>query len=183
MKKLILIIISIVLISGCIENYNPYQREFAGVKLNFRANLNEAEKISVYPDEKTLRDVILNDVVEEIGIAYIPNETENSFYLAASYELAYKLTIINKYYFNRVKIIDSIPLNLSSDAFDIASEEKPIILLLGPPKANATAVETFADGHVVIAEGKSFKEVNVTYNDLDLAVDKILLVLMKEINS
>jgi len=183
MKKVILIIILMIFIAGCIEKpHNPYQKEFAGILLNFRANLDEAENISIHPDEKTLRDVLLNSNLEEIGIAYIDNETENAFYLAASYELAYKLTIINKYYFNKVKFIDSIPINSTSDAFDMAKEEKPIILLLGPSKTNSTGVETFSNGHVIIAKGKSFAEVNRTYTDLDLAVDKILLVLMKENN-
>jgi len=178
MKKLILLI-TLIFISGCIEKpHNPYQKEFAGLLLNFRANLDEAENISVYPDEKTLKDILLSDVVEEIGIAYIANETENAFYLAASYELAYKLTIINKYYFNKVKPIDSISINISSDAFDIAMEEKPIILLLGPSKTNVTAVT--ARNYVIMAEGGNFTEINRTYTNLDLSVDKILLVLMKD---
>ena len=187
MKKSILLVILALIVLGAFfiflvistENLSSFQIKFAGVILNFRANLTEAENISVYPDEKTLRDIILNDNVKEIGVAYIPNETENSYYLAASYELAYKLTIINRHYFNKVKTIDSIPLNSSSDAFDMASEIKPIILLLGPTKANITSVEIYPQGYVIMAKGESFQEVNRNYTDLDLAVDKILLVLMK----
>ena len=181
MKKLILLIILIIFISCCTgTSNNPYQKEFAGLKLNFRANLDEAEKIPVYPNETTLRDVILNNNVEEIGIAFIPNESENSYYLAASYELAYKLTVINKYYFNRVKPIDSIPVNSSLEALAISTPQKPMIMLIGPSKTNSTLVNVV--GYFITAQGRSFEEIDKSYNDLDLSVDKILLVLMKEIS-
>lgn len=182
MKKIILLIALIIIVSGCIESppHNPYQKEFAGLKLNFRANLDEAEKIPVYPNETTLRDVILNNNVEEIGIAFIPNESENSYYLAASFELAYKLTIINKYYFNRVKPIDSIPVNSSLEALSASTNQKPMIMLIGPSKTNLTLVNVV--GYFITAQGRSFEEVDKSYNDLDLSVDKILLVLMKEIS-
>lgn len=177
MKKIILLTLLVIFISGCVEPYNPFQREFAGIKLNFRANLDEARNVPVYSNETSLRDVILNENVEEIGLAYIPNDTVNSFYLAASYELAYKLTVINKYYFNKTKPIDSIPVNSSSEALFMASVQKPIIMLLGPSETNSTLVnvsESFIE-----VQGKSFDETNRTYNDLDLATDKLLLVLME----
>jgi len=176
MKKIFGLIILTILISGCLFR-DPYRREFAGVTLNFRSNLNEAEKVSLYPNEETLKNVLLSDSIEEIGIAYIPNESENSLYLAASYELAYKLTIINKYYFKQPKPIVSIPLNSTEEVFDLSTMERAMIILLGPSKTNATAVTI--RGTVVFAEGKNFSEVNRTYTDLDLAVDKILLVLME----
>ena len=178
MKKIISLIILVILASGCVEeSSNPFQKEFAGVKLNFRANLDEAKKVPVYPNETSLRDIILNYDVEEIGIAYVPNETQNSFYLAASYELAYKLTIINRYYFNMTKHIDSIPVNSSMEALPMASSQKPVIMLLGPDQTNSTLVN--ATGYFITIEGKTFEEINRTYNDLDLATDKLLLVLMK----
>jgi len=160
-----------------VENSNPFQKEFAGIKINFRANLDEAQKIPVYPDEKGLIFTLLDNNVKEIGIAYIPNDTENAFYAAASYELTFKLTVINKYYFDQVKYIDSIPVNSTEEAFNISNNTRPIIMLLGPSNANSTSVNV--NGYLIIAQGKSFGETNEKpYTDLDLAVDKILLVLM-----
>lgn len=162
-----------------VEKLSPFQKEFAGLTLNFRANLNEAEKINVYPNETVLRDVILNNNVEEIGIAFIPDEFENSYYLAASYDLAYKITVVNKYYFNIAKPIDSIPVNSSLEALSLATSKKPIIMLVGPSKTDSTLVNVV--GYFITAQGKSFeKESEKSYNDLDLAVGKILLVLMKQ---
>jgi hypothetical protein len=164
-----------------VEELTPFQKKFAGLTLNFRANLDEAEKVPVYPNETVLRDVILNNNVEEIGIAFIPNETENSYYLAASYDLAYKITVVNKYYFNTVKSIDSIPVNSSLEALFLATSKRPIIMLVGPSKTNSTIVNVA--GYFITAQGKSFEEESEkSYNDLDLAVGKILLVLMKEIS-
>jgi hypothetical protein len=181
MKKLILMLILIIFIAGCTETpRDPYQKEFAGLKINFRANLDEAEKIPVYPNETILRTILLNNKVEEIDVVYIPNVTENSFYLASSFELAYKLTVINKYYFNITKPINSIPVNSSLEAMLMSSESKPVIMLTSPYYVNETMVNVV--GHFITAQGKSFEETDRKYNDLDLAVDKLLLVLMKEVN-
>jgi len=164
-----------------VEELTLFQKKFAGLTLNFRANLNEAEKVPVYPNETVLRDVILNNNVEEIGIAFIPNETENAYYLAASYDLAYKITVVNKYYFNTVKSIESIPVNSSLEALFLATSKRPIIMLVGPSKTDSTIVNVA--GYFITAQGKSFEEESEkSYNDLDLAVGKILLVLMKEIS-
>ena len=185
MKKLILIsvLVLIVLIAGCAETpQDPFQKTFGGVVLHFRANLNEAKNVPVYPNETVLKSVLLNKNVEGIGIAYVPNDTENSYYLAASYELAYKLTIINRYYFNETKAIDSVPVNSSLEAFSMASFQRPIIMLMGPPQTDQTAVNVA--GYLITVQGSSFEEseLNRTYNELDLATDKLLLVLIKELS-
>ena len=178
MKIIFLLIILIILFSGCVENsYNPYEKEFAGINLRFRANLDEARKVPVYPNETTLAAVLLDKDVEEIGIAYIPNDSQNSYYLADSYELAYKLTIINKYYFNKTKPLSSIPLNSSLEALTIATKQKPVIMLMGPSQTNSTIVNVA--GYFITVQGKSLEEINTNYTDLDLATDKLLLVLME----
>jgi len=178
MKKIILIIILIILLSGCVENsYDAYSKEFAGINLRFRANLDEARKVPVYPNETTLAAVLLNNDVEEIGIAYVPDDSQNSYYLADSYELAYKLTIINKYYFNKTKPLSSIPLNSSLEALTIATKQKPVIMLMGPSQTNSTLINVV--GYFITVQGKSFEEINTNYTDLDLATDKLLLVLME----
>ena len=171
---------AVVLISGCIGQ-DPYTRNVGGVDLHFRANLNEAANVSVYPNEAALRSVLLNTGVESIGVAYIPNDTENAFYLADSYELAYKITIINKYFFNRTKLVDSIPVNSSLDAFSQASPQRPVIMLFGPSQTNATRI--VVSGSFVSIQGASLDEVNRTYTDLDLATDKLLLVLIGNVSS
>jgi len=62
--------------------------------------------------------------------------------------------------------------------FDIAKQEKPVILLLGESQTNLTSVKVFSGNYVIIAYGGNFTENGRSYTDLDLAVDKILLVLM-----
>ena len=180
MKKIVLVLALIIVLSGCIEEHNPFQKEFAGVTLNFRSNLDEAINVPVYPNNTALRGVLLSNDVQEIGIAYIPEDSKNSFYLADSFELAYKLTIINKYYFNVTKPIDSIPVNSSLEALSLASSQKPIIMLVGPPETSDTLVNVA--GYFITVQGESLEEVNRTYTDLDLATDKLLLVLMSDIS-
>lgn len=170
-----ILIFFVILISACLSSYDPYTREYAGQEIHFRADLSEAEKIPVYPDEETLRDVLLSRDVIRVFVAYFPNETENVYYLADSFELAYKLTIIYKHKFNHVNRIESLPINSTDEL--VPTYVEPIILLLGPTQANQTAVTV--ENNLIIVEGESLEETDRIYTDLDLATDKLLLVLME----
>ena len=197
MKKLILIslIFLIIIFSACVQD--PYKRDFAGVTLRFRANLNEADKVPVYPNETALGRLLMNSEIKRIVISYIPNDSENPYYLAASYEIAYKLTIIYKYYYGDTRVIDTgnenetcllfietnrtmciQPLAIDSKDELITTDVQPAFLLLGPSQTNETSVRV--EENLIIASGKNFEEEDRTYTDLDLAVDKILLILMGE---
>lgn len=184
----------IILIAGCVDR--SFEKEFAGQTLHFRANLNEAKEISVYPNETALKDTLYNPYTRNIIIA-MPNNTDKpAFYLAAAYELAYKIVIVYKYYEGDAIVLQSSGNNknclrfnatgrslcietLVSDDLNLAGfDVQPVILMLGPPYANQTAV-TVKD-YLITVEGKSFDETNRQYTDLDLAVDKLLLVLMNQ---
>jgi hypothetical protein len=172
-----------------------YERYYAGDVRHFRGNLDEAAKVPVYPDETSLVNVLLNPEVYRIKIAFIPNDTENSFYFASSFEITNKMSIIfrsilgvNVTTFKTedgssclmfhpdeyVRCFISVPINSTDELTENSME--PVILLLGPSNANSTAI--YVDNNTVILEGKSFEEVDRTYTDLDLTVDKMLIVLM-----
>jgi len=174
---------------------DPYSLNYAGDVRHFRANLFEANKTVVYPDEDAVKNVLLNPDVYKITIAYIPNETENANYLASSFEITNKLALVYRSYFNeqpsvfkdednsscmlffqekQTKCFKSLPINLTGEL--VSTDVEPVILLLGPSKANQTAVTV--KGNIIILEGKDFSQVNRNYNDLDMVVDKMLLVLM-----
>lgn len=173
MKKIILLITFVILISLCIQK--PNQKKFAGQTLNFRSDLIQAQKTEVYPSETALKDVLLSPEVAKIWIAYFPNDQENAYYLVAAYEFSYKMTIVNKYYFQLVKRIEVLALNSTEEL--LPTKEEPVVLLLGPSKTNETSVRV--DDYLITASGKDFSEINRQYTDLDLAVDKLLLVLME----
>jgi hypothetical protein len=203
MKKIVIVIpvvIVVFLLLLILSNPNifltAYQRYYAGDVRNFRADLNEAEKTPVYPSEANLKSFLLNPEVQKIHIAYFPNEAENSFYLASGFEITIKLGIVFKhlmgvetqtfededgsscliFYPNKqVRCFESVAIN-STDELS-PSPEEPVILLLGPSHANQTAVSVY--NFMITLEGESFEEVNRTYTDLDLAVDKMLLILME----
>jgi len=199
MKKIIIFsLISVLLSSACLGG-GVYEKYYAGDIRHFRGNLIEAEKINVYPNESNIKDVLLNPEVYKIYIAFFPNETENSYYYASTFELTNKLSIIFRYKFQgnesvgiveekdgsqcfifysigRSKCFKSFPINSTDEL--IPTKVEPVILLLGPSHANKTAVTV--ENNLIIAEGKDFSKVNRNYVDLDLAVDKILLVLMED---
>jgi len=171
-----LALILVILSSACINN--PTQKYYAGDVRNFRADLIIAERTPVYPNEDALTKLLLREDIVRIWIGYYPEEGRDAYYAAASFELANKLVIINRAHFLSYPRIELAPINTSADIDRFRAPAEPLILLLGEGKANKTAV-TVGD-NIVYVEGESFKEVGRTYTDLDLAVDKLLLVLMKE---
>ena len=178
---------------------NPYQMVFGNETRNFRANLIEAEKVPVYPNSGSLRNVFLGNNVSNINIYYIDG-AENGFYGTSGMEFTIKMVLIYKYYRgnegysfgegNRENCLyfyksgSSVCFNIEAlksagNISGIKSSPSSIaVLLLGPPFSSKTGVT--ASNYTVTVEGKSFDETNRKYTDLDLAVDKLLLVLMKE---
>jgi hypothetical protein len=151
--------------------------------------------MTVYPDENAIKNVLLNPNVYKIDIAYIPNETENANYLASSFEITNKLALVYRSLFSeqpsvfkdednstcmlfyqekQTRCFKSLPINLTGET--VSTDVEPVILLLGPSMANQTGITV--KNSLIILEGKDFSQVNRNYNDLDLAVDKMLLVLM-----
>lgn len=174
---------------------DAYSLYYAGDTRHFRANLFEANKTVVYPYEDAIKNVLLNPNVYKIDIAYIPNETENANYLASSFEITNKLGLVYRNYFDeqpsvfkdddgsscmlffqekKTKCFKSLPINSTDEL--IPTDVEPAILLLGPSRTNQTGVTV--KGNLITLEGKDFSQVNRNYNDLDLVVDKMLLVLM-----
>lgn len=170
---------------------NPYQLSFANETLNFRANLDKAAKVSVIPDEQSIRNAILSGNVSRIKISYVPGE-QNPFYAAASFEVAYKLVIILKHYYGvngylyegeqkeNCFFFEETGKNICIISEPVPSEEdikygdaERVIFLTD---ANETSV-TLKD-NIVFIKGKDFSEKDRKYTDLDLAADRFLLVLM-----
>jgi len=174
---------------------DPYTLFYEGDDRHFRANLYEANKTPVYPNESAIENVLLNPDIYKIYIAYIPNDNENSYYLASSFELTIKLSLVYRHYlpvnvstfkdpdnsscllfqeYERAICFLSFPINSTSELAPTSTE--PVILLLGPSQANKTAVNV--SNNIITIEGKDVTQVDRNYNDLDMAVDKVLLYMM-----
>ena len=68
----------------------------------------------------------------------------------------------------------SLPINSTDELVPTSIE--PIILLLGPSHTNNTLVSV--KDNLITLEGSNFTEIGRKYTDLDLAVDKMLLVIL-----
>jgi hypothetical protein len=183
-KGLIAILLVLVLASACIgqAKANPYQLTFGGAMLTFRANLEQAAKTPV-DDANSVRALLLDPNIEEVHLAYIPNQsaaprggTITGFYLVDGYELAYKLTAIYSTYFGGAVNIITLPLNSTGEALAAATKERPVIIM----EAGRNPTEVRIDGNysIVYVRGADMSQNGRDYTDLDLAVDKLLLVLM-----
>jgi len=175
MKKILISITAILIVSACV-NLNPYQRVYNGITLNFRSNLNDAAKIPVYPDEKAITDVLIdNPYLRKVAILYIANDSENGFYAVAGFEFAFKFTVVNNKLGRGEIPINAYNISSINEAYRVADRTVPVVLLLGPSQANQTAVTV--DGYVIKVEGKDLYK-NRTYVDLDLATDRLILTLL-----
>ncbi len=99
MKKILipLLILCIILISGCIEQpvEGTYEADYYGTQLLFNSNLDEAQNISVIPDEETLKETLFGYNVASIRFAYHDNDTEAPYYIKSLASFASKYVKIN----------------------------------------------------------------------------------------
>lgn len=213
-KFLAIIIFAFIVISGC-TTQEKHTLIFKGTELHFRADLNKAKNIKVFPSEEELSDMLLNKSIEKITIAF-PNVTKASYYAVAGYELAWKLTFIyNSIYapFSNPRIseennytclfypdfdkkicignaiFDTDGLNTTAFPSMLSRSERVVgkapllIVLLGEGFANETEIVVEKEKNIIFVKGKSFSQKNRKYTDLDLAVDKLLLVLFNKLSN
>jgi len=177
MRNQLVVLIAVIFVSGCITGnaVSPYQKDYAGLTVNFRANIVEAEKVSLKSSEKDIQVSLLSPYVKEIKIAFVPSDTNNKFYGVTGYELGYKMQVIRLANYEQSTPISSLILNKTEEAIKLATPEKPIILM----QADADNTEVHREGYVIYVRGKDMTENARDYTDLDLAADKLLLTLMK----
>jgi hypothetical protein len=175
MKRLAILLL-VFFVAACISN--PYQRNYNGFTFNFRADLNEAEKVAVYPSEQAVKDLLLSRTVNKIALAYIDNADENGYYAVDGFEFSYKMTIINRVLFGGPKDIEVYNVSSMAEAKNLSDKIVPVVMFLGPSLANKTAITV--DGSTILVEGKELYVGDRTYTDLDLATDKLILILMSE---
>jgi len=132
----------------------------------FRDDIKAANRIRVYPDEKTVHDMFWNPNLENVTIIFKPLEKGSGYYLLESFELTYKLSAM--YLLNGMKKnFDA----LSVDSYDnIESSENVLkIVLVHPQLTDKTLVE--GEDNVIFIHAKD-------YRDFDLATIKTILVAM-----
>jgi len=132
----------------------------------FRDNINDAKRIPVYPDEKTVYDMFWNTNNTNITILFKPLPKGNQYYSVENFELTYKLLIMyrmNGYEktFSAEEINSYDNIQTSGDVLKIA--------LVTPSFTNQTYVE--GKNNVIYINAKD-------YRDFDLATIKTILVAM-----
>jgi len=132
----------------------------------FRDNINDAKRIPVYPDEKTVYDMFWNTNNTNITILFKPLPKGNQYYSVENFELTYKLLIIyrmNGYEkaFSAEEINSYDNIQTSNNVLKIA--------LVAPAFTNQTYIE--GKNNVIYIYAKD-------YRDFDLATIKTILVAM-----
>lgn len=171
-NRLILLLISLVLISSILFYYMYVPKpilswDFLGNKVYFRANLREAAKVPVYPNEWHVYNEIVHTLVDNVTFVFKPtDEKGNPYYILEEMEIIQKLKLV----YNELKI------NPGFNGHPVESYENlpgkiqnPIIALVHPDFSNETAV--IVKDHVIYIKGK-------TNRDFDLATIKFLMIAM-----
>jgi len=174
-NRLIVIMVLIVAVSAL--TYNLFMQQtpkpiytwnYHGRIIGFRADLREAAKVPVYPNEQAVYLDTIHYLVKNVTIAFKDaGESENPYYILQEIELikGLKLAYARK------------NISVSFNAMPVESYEhlpgkiqNPIIALVHPIYANETAIRN--KGHVTYISGK-------THEDFDLAVVKFLMIILR----
>jgi len=184
-KKIILILIVFILIFLIYSLYNYFKPVniiyHQGQKYEFRDDVKEAYKITVYPNETWLHDLFWDVRIENITILFKPMDSKtNGYYRVEVFELVHKLTNMYKtipYFFGRTSSgVQPVFLTKNFNAQEIENyeninrEDNVLKIVLVPPGlTNDTYVWT--GGNKIFIRGKNFK-------DFDLATIKTILAAM-----
>jgi hypothetical protein len=146
-----------------------YTINYKDAELTFREDLREANKIPVYPSEEILYRALINPLVKNVTIVFVPVEGENGIYVVNAWEIVTKLSLAYK----------QIGIKPSFNGLNVTSYENielygkiqnPYIVLVHPRYANETSLRL--KDHTIFISGKSNKE-------LDLATVKLLIIALK----
>lgn len=170
-KKTIILIISIAIILSSVliamfmyTQYQPLTNyNYNGLILNFRADLREAKKLPVYPNESYITDILWLPFIENITIIY-KNSTDMGLVGVEAFEIAYKLNIGYQ--------MANHPIHIEAQevkSFDSLPQNNPYVVLIPPSSTNETRIEV--DENLIIIRGKTTEE-------FDLAVEKFLIVAL-----
>lgn len=144
-----------------------YTVEYQGTLIGFRANLKEAARIKVYPNDTILHSTIANPSIRNITIVFKDAGAKNGYYILEEFE------IINKLFF-LYKIMEISPkfegLEIQDYENLTATEENPIIALIHPIYSNETSIKV--KNNVIYLQGTDLK-------NFDLATIKFLMVALK----
>jgi hypothetical protein len=139
------------------------------MELSFRADLKEASKIPVYPSEEILYRALINPLVENVTIVFVPVEGENGIYVVNAWEIVMKLSLAYEQIgikpgFNGINLTSYENIELHGKI------QNPYIVLVHPRYANETSLKL--KDHTIFISGKSEKE-------FDLATVKLLMIALK----
>jgi len=137
---------------------------YHGHLLQFRADLREASKVAVYPNESSIKSIFYNPAIKTVYICF-RNTTQNSLVAVEAWEISYKL---KTFY-----LLAGLPVDFKGQEVSSYSQEgnstSPVIVLIPPVDANETAVR--AGNYAVYISGKDM-------HGFDLATEKFLMVVL-----
>jgi uncharacterized protein YpmB len=170
--KILVVIAFIIFLAVLIYRIWPkpiYSIRYDGEILSFRADLREANKVPVYPSEEILYHALINPLVENVTIVFVPVEGENAIYVVNAFE------IVNKLYpaYRKIGVkpkFNGINLTSYENVELYGKIQNPYIVLIHPRFANETSVRL--KDHTVFISGKSNQE-------LDKATVKFLMVALR----
>ncbi len=197
-------LVLVLMLSGCVTEKPEkpvHAMNFHGLELHFRGDLNKAKHVPVFPDERSLVKMLLGKEVKRVTIAF-PNVSSGAgYYAVAGFELAFKLTVIYNSIYSPFHPPETEEKNgytclfypdyqkeicIGKKIFADESELKAgrgevIIALFAGELAHSTEIYAESSKSVIYVYGKDLSQQNRSYTDLDLAADKLLLMLFSHL--
>lgn len=178
-KKMVAVAAVFALVACSIIAYEQLKYEpvttwkMGDIDLYFRADLNRANDVPVYPGEAQVYFDTMHQLVKNVTIAVKETE-DNSYYSVEAFEITNKMLLAySKMFGSDIKSGYKIPTFdvqfVDQYAYLPGKIQNPIIAIVHPDFANETSIRN--EGHVTYISGQ-------TYEELDLAVVKFLMIAL-----
>lgn len=139
---------------------------YHGVPMEFREDLKLAKKISVIPNEESVKRIFWSDSIDRVTIAVLNTTNETSLIGVEAYEITFKLSTFYTLMNARTEIKGK---EVSFVSEVRGNSTNPVIYIIPPVIANETLVKV--ENYTVYISGKTLK-------DLDLATIKFLMIVL-----
>lgn len=178
-KVIVVVLISVAILVGYYYFFSSQPItvwDYYGNTLTFRQDLREAQKVSVYPSEARLQEVMWNPKVTNITMVFI--ETNDTQYtVVESVEIVPKLRVAYQLFVTNRTVILTMP-NEGVESLDNlpSTEENPFIVLVPPSIGDETAVRI--EGNTIFIKAKYDPDPKVAIKNFDLVTIKFIMTVL-----
>lgn len=161
MKKVILLVLALVILSGCAQKNELMQLKINGENYDFSEDIRQSIKIPVQ-NVSEIYSMLKN---QNIVIAFNGSSgKDNGYFAVAAYNLVFKMS--------KYRAQEGMPANFSSAVFENLTVQKDdTVIIFKGPNTGASENSVSLAGNIIVVQG-------MTYKNITLASDRLSLLML-----